>query len=87
MLYTYNGKSFLRCTFCEKVTVPLLTIMIYDLRHEPRPNKQAEEASEAGKSTAGKSDLTLFESEIYVPILFLIITPLKFMNTLTSNFM
>ncbi|XP_037788066.1 DENN domain-containing protein Crag-like isoform X5 [Penaeus monodon] len=45
-----------KCTFCEKVTVPLLTIMIYDLRHESRPNKQAEEASEAGKSTAGSTE-------------------------------
>ncbi|XP_069986702.1 DENN domain-containing protein Crag isoform X9 [Penaeus vannamei] len=45
-----------KCTFCEKVTVPLLTIMIYDLRHEPRPNKQTEEASEAGKSTSGSTE-------------------------------
>ncbi|XP_042860720.1 DENN domain-containing protein Crag-like isoform X10 [Penaeus japonicus] len=45
-----------KCTFCEKVTVPLLTINIYDMRHEPRPNKQAEEASEAGKSTTGSTE-------------------------------
>ncbi|XP_047482882.1 DENN domain-containing protein Crag-like isoform X3 [Penaeus chinensis] len=45
-----------KCTFCEKVTVPLLTIMIYDLRQEPRPNKQTEEASETGKSTSGSTE-------------------------------
>ncbi|XP_066939252.1 DENN domain-containing protein Crag isoform X7 [Macrobrachium rosenbergii] len=41
-----------KCTFCERMTVPLLTIIIYDLRHEPRPAKQAEDlSSESGKST------------------------------------
>lgn len=75
--YSYYNKSFLRCTFCEKVTVPLLTINIYDMRHEPRPNKQAEEASEAGKSTTGKPDKTLFKWDISVQNVFLIFTPLK----------
>ncbi|KAK8730982.1 hypothetical protein OTU49_007734, partial [Cherax quadricarinatus] len=40
-----------KCTFCEKMTVPLLTITIYDLRQEPRPCKEGEDSSESGKPT------------------------------------
>ncbi|KAK7074904.1 DENN domain-containing protein 4B [Halocaridina rubra] len=40
-----------KCTFCEKMTVPLLTIIIYDCRVEPRPDKPTEDLSESGKST------------------------------------
>ncbi|XP_042231531.1 DENN domain-containing protein Crag-like isoform X7 [Homarus americanus] len=51
-----------KCTFCEKMTVPLLTITIYDLRQEPRPSKETEDPSESGKPTpaptGGTGDVT-----------------------------
>ncbi|XP_071522393.1 C-myc promoter-binding protein isoform X5 [Panulirus ornatus] len=40
-----------KCTFCEKMTVPLLTITVYDLRQEPRPAKETEDPSESDKPT------------------------------------
>ncbi|XP_045610498.2 DENN domain-containing protein Crag isoform X4 [Procambarus clarkii] len=42
-----------KCTFCEKMTVPLLTITIYDLRQQPRPSKDTEDPLESGKPRPG----------------------------------
>ncbi|CAL4117606.1 unnamed protein product, partial [Meganyctiphanes norvegica] len=46
-----------KCAFCDKMTVPMLTINIYDLRHLPRPDKNSEDAADGAKqSTETLSD-------------------------------